>query len=148
MKITQTPVEVGMNTYKRVDGLGEITSGWLDPCIAVAFYQLGGNTCYLAHLQNVHDPVLTEVLTAVLQEFHNPKDTQIFVCGGHIWARDLENQITHIEGRRNYVLQVLRENGFDLRQIKIQWGKVNHISKLTIDTSDMRLEYIEKEQER
>ncbi len=146
--MVQSLIQVGVNRYDRIEGLEKITSGWLDSCIAVACYRLDKSPCFPAHLQNTRDPILTEFLDAALKEFDNRGDIQVFICGSHVWANASEGLVAYTENQRHHLLQVLKEKGFDPGQIKIQWGKINHISKLTVDASDMRPEYIQKEQQR
>ncbi len=133
MKINSEDFEVGQNEMKKSCG-GVLTSGGMNPCIAIAIYNPYNKCAYM-----IHDPSfvmsnnLNERIQKIIEDLGDQKRLIIQVAGNSTLSTEDDEPNNDILENRSYVEKSLQKF-FKKSQIKIQWAEPDMSTVLTLNT--------------
>jgi hypothetical protein len=129
-------MEIGSNGFGKVAKDGQLSTSWLDPCIGVVVYDTQQNKALVGHFQGVLTPrhgTLNEFVEAARKEFPDTSQLKASVRGSHFWNDYGIEQKGHLVTEREHVLAALHNVG--IPNIDVQWGAVDHISRIGYNAS-------------
>ncbi len=114
-----------------------VDSGELGPCVGVMIYDALKKAAYAGHFVYFEGDGLEDMITQAVTKFGAADMLQAYVAGSSIdtiHGGDFLEQVRKVGIKRNYVTELLKQNGFIDSNVRIRWNPTfNSIANLVLN---------------
>ena len=140
------PITVDQEDRWKTAGEGAlIETTALGPCIGVVIYDPETKQAMVAHFIDPREEDLEGMLSEAKEKFPHLEKLQIHVGGGEKIPDELLDKYpdNDDEAKRQFVVDQLRENGFDNSQVSVRWNdeRPKEGVVMVVDTKSGKVDY-------